>query len=153
MGKLEKAKRLAQQSKTDVDNNIYINVCGVDKFGVAKMMHYEYGDEFNEIITEPEFAPFSDANVAKNVCVHYAELDNFLYVIAAVLVGRHLKSLSTELKDVIKEQKHNSFTIIVDTTEVYKAFVYSSTPADSKDYSKKHSALMYQSYNETINTI
>ena len=149
MGKLEKAKRLAQQTKShDVANNIYINVCGMD----GNMAHFEYADEYNDINSELELKQFSDAQIARQVCIEYGERKDTLYVTAAALVQRHLDALDTKLANVVKEQKHNSFTIIVDTTDVYKAFVYSSTPAD-KDYSKQHSAVMYQSYSQAIKSI
>jgi hypothetical protein len=57
--------------------------------------------------------------------------------------------LDGELSEIVKKQKHNSFTIIIDGM---MAYVWGSTPAETKEYSQQHSNFLYISYKETTPT-
>ena len=146
---MSQARRMRRQQKrqdSKVENIFYyINVCDVSS-DMMTTLEYDF-NSLMEINTQPEIKDYTINDFMLNIIESFKTQNQpSLYVSAAVLVNQHLLNLDGELSEIVKKQKHNSFTIIIDGS---MAYVYGSTPAKTKEYSQQHSNFLYISYKET----
>lgn len=127
------------------NKNIYINISNVQ---TADTSTFELDQkEYYEIISESGMKQFTQTEIVKNFIQYFKTNSDYLFILAGELVNRHLKSLDKGMSEMVKSEKHNCFTILIDGN---MAFVFGSTVSDTIEYSKQHGEFLYITYKQTI---
>jgi hypothetical protein len=149
MSQARRMRRRQERQDSKVKNIFYyINVCDIAS-DMMTTLEYDF-NSLMEINSQPEIKDYTVNDFMLNLIESFRNQNQpSLYVSAAVLVNQHLLNLDGELSEIVKKQKHNSFTIIIDGM---MAYVWGSTPAETKEYSQQHSNFLYISYKETTPT-
>ena len=115
---------------------------------------YEISKEvWNEIENEPSLTQFPTEEMSRFVAEKFGEESSIVTLVA--LVQRHLKESDIELIKVVKEQKHNSFVIVIDTDNYEKSkvdrpsFVFASSPKSNFNEANGFGLTIGQMYLET----
>ena len=149
----EERSQKKNQSKTPNCN--YLSIVDIKS---EQSFTYEISKEmWSEIENEPSLSPFPTEQISRFVAEKFGEESSIVTLVA--LVQRHLKESDVELIKVVKEQKHNSFVIVIDTDNYEKSkvdrpsFVFASSPKSNFNDANGFGLTIGQMYLETSNQL
>ena len=146
-------ERSQKKNQSKISNCNYISIFDVKS---EESFTYEISKEvWNEIENEPSLLSFQTEEMSRFVAEKFGEESSVVTSIA--LVQRHLKESDIELIKVVKEQKHNSFVIVIDINNYEKSkvdrpsFVFASSPNNNFNDANGFGLTIGEMYLETSN--
>lgn len=158
MAKISKRQaRLASKRQDSVTDTIEMDgskfICIFD-VKTKVLLTYDYcNEDWEEISKDPDLKLFSTQHISRFVAEKFN--DDSSSVSAVALVQRHLKQTDAKLLDVIEEQKHNTFVIVIDVDNYENgkvdlpSFVFASHPSETFDDANSFGNGIAQMYLET----
>jgi len=112
-----------------------------------------FNENWELVSVDPDLKLFSTQHLSR--CVAEKFNNDETTVAAIALVQRHLKATDAKLLDVIEEQKHNTFVIVIDVDNYENgkvdlpSFVFASHPSETFDDAKSFGNGIANMYLET----
>jgi len=144
-------ERSTKKNQPRISDINYINI-----FDAKSDESYTYEitkDVWDEISNDSDLKLFPTDYISRFVAENFGNEESIVTQVA--LVQRHLLETDVELLKVIKEQKHNTFTIIVDIDNYEKSkvdrpsYVFASSPKNNFEDANGFGIAIGQMYLET----
>jgi hypothetical protein len=163
MGKLEKAKRLAQRGTATDNDDIYINMYDAQKEGLHQLSYK--ASALSDVSNYNDAMAFDYPAMEQAVLIALGEYDNgewnldlkddnTLGTALLLILAKTFVSIDKALRDVMIEKKHNTYTIIKDNnSDDGKVFFFGSAHcANDTDAFDNGKAIAFM-YSETSKSI